>query len=125
MTERRTAPQPQALRLTRLRELDSLASGTVVMATSNPSPRYFRRVPGGWAACDHAGHTALQRVLAAELEGWPDVLASRDLRRPVSVVALPHELPDDVRRHELRHEKNVPTLERVPAPAQLRRAVAS
>lgn len=87
--------------LTRLRELDALRPGTVVMATSSPHPRYFRRVPGGWAASDSFGRTALQTILARELDGWPPVLPSSDLRRPVAVVALPEDLPLEVRRHEL------------------------
>lgn len=91
-------------RLTRLRELEALRPGTVVMATSSPHPRYFRRVLGGWAASDAYGRTGLQRLLSAELDGWPPVLPSRDLRRPVAVVALPEDLPLEVRVHELSDE---------------------
>lgn len=103
MLERRTAhtDQQAPTKLTRIRELDGLPHGSVVMATSAPHPRYFRRVPGGWAACDAFGRTALQDVLARELPGWPPVLPSRDLRRPVALVALPDELPLEVRKHEL------------------------
>ena len=90
--------------LTRLRELEALRPGTVVMATSSPRPRYFRRVLGGWAACDPYGRTGLQRLLSRELEGWPPVLPSKDLRRPVAVVALPEDLPLEVRAHELADE---------------------
>lgn len=85
--ERRTAQK-----LVRLRELDALRPGSLIMATSSPAPRYFLRVPGGWHAADAHGCTALQRILAAELEGWPDTLPTSDIRRPVVVVALPEEL---------------------------------
>ena len=80
-------------RLTRLRELHALPHWTLVLATSNPDPRYFLRVPGGWHAADPWGCTDLQDILAHELEGWPDVLSHEDVRRPVYVVADPHELP--------------------------------
>lgn len=79
-------------RLARLRELDALPCGTLVLATSNPDPRYFRRVPGGWHAADATGCTELHEVLVRELDGWPSALPSRDLRRPVYVVARPDEL---------------------------------
>ena len=72
--------------LTRLRELDALPLGAVVMATSSPAPRYFRRVAGGWHACGPYGDTALHEQLVRELDGWPVTLAHRDLRRPVAVV---------------------------------------
>lgn len=78
--------------LTRLRELDALPFGAVVMATSSPAPRYFRRVAGGWHACGPYGDTALHEQLVRELDGWPVVLPHRDLRRPVAVVARPDEL---------------------------------
>lgn len=104
--ERRTAQK-----LVRLRELEALRPGTVIMANSAPDPRYFRRVPGGWAASDPFGRTALQRILAQELEGWPDVLPTADIRRPVVVVALPDELPPEVRAHELADELAVVALE--------------
>lgn len=106
MHERRTAQK-----LIRLRELEALRVGTVIMANSAPDPRYFRRVPGGWAASDAFGRTALQRILARELEGWPDVLTTDDIRRPAVVVALPDELPLEVRQHELADELAVVSLE--------------
>lgn len=103
MTERRTAPKlgrlatgEQVTPLRRLRELEPLPLGTLVLASSNPDPRYFRRVAGGWHACDAHGDTALQAILAADLAGWPDTLEHSDLRRPVAVVATPDELPDPV-----------------------------
>lgn len=78
--------------LTRLRELDALPFGSVIMATSSPAPCYFRRVPGGWHACSAYGDTALHEQLVRELDGWPVTLAHRDLRRPVALVARPDEL---------------------------------
>lgn len=78
--------------LTRLRELDALPLGAVVMASSSPAPCYFRRVFGGWHACGPYGDTALHEQLVRELDGWPVVLPHRDLRRPVAVVARPDEL---------------------------------
>lgn len=89
--ERRTAQSPRELR--RLRELHALPHGTLVLATSNPDPRYFLRVPGGWHAADAHGSTELHDILVRDLEGWPSVLGHKDLRRPVYVVADPHELP--------------------------------
>lgn len=91
MSERRTARTDKTLR--RLRELDALPLGTLILASSNPDPRYFLRVPGGWHAADAYGDTALQRILAADLTGWPDTLTHDDIRRPVAVVAKPDELP--------------------------------
>lgn len=76
----------------RLRELEALRPGTLVMAASAPAPRYFLRVHGGWHAADATGGTALQRILHAELIGWPDKLQSIDIRRPATVVAYPDEL---------------------------------
>lgn len=92
-TERRTSSS-NTTPLVRLRELDALAMGTVIMASSSPVPRYFRRVAGGWAACDAYGCTALQAILHAELDGWPEVLPSHDIRRPAMIVARAGELPD-------------------------------
>lgn len=80
-------------KLTRIRELDALPHGTLVLATSNPHPRYFLRVAGGWHAASATGSTELHDILVRELDGWPPVLPSRDLRRPAYVVAAPHELP--------------------------------
>lgn len=82
--------------LTRLRELDALPHGSVVMATSSPAPCYFRRVPGGWHACTPYGDTSLHEQLVRELDGWPVTLAHRDLRRPVALVARPDDLPRPV-----------------------------
>lgn len=79
--------------LRRLRELAALPHGTLVLATSNPDPRYFLRVPGGWHAATADGSTELQAILARDLTGWPDTLGHHDLRRPVYVVADTHELP--------------------------------
>lgn len=89
MHERRTAHDRQ---LRRLRDLDKLPLGTLVLATSSPAPRYFLRVAGGWHAADAHGSTELHDILVRELAGWPPVLTSRDLRRPVYVVANPDEL---------------------------------
>ena len=89
MTERRTAHDRE---LRRLRELDALPLGTLVLATSSPAPRYFLRVAGGWHAADARGRTELQAILHRELTGWPPVLQHKDLRRPVYVVAKPDEL---------------------------------
>lgn len=90
MTERRTAHADRQLR--RLRELDALPLGTLVLATSSPAPRYFLRVAGGWHAADARGRTDLQAILHAELAGWPPVLRHEDIRRPAYVVAKPDEL---------------------------------
>lgn len=79
-------------KLPRLRDLEALPLGTLVIATSSPAPRYFLRVAGGWKAADSRGDTTLQRVLVADLEGWPAVLPHRDIRRPVYVVARPDDL---------------------------------
>lgn len=89
MTECRTTHRRK---VARLRELAALPLGTLVLATSSPAPRYFLRVAGGWNAADYRGDTTLQRVLAADLDGWPAVLPHRDIRRPVYVVARPDEL---------------------------------
>lgn len=89
MTERRTAHDRQ---LRRLRDLDKLPLGTLVLATSSPAPRYFLRVAGGWHAADATGCTELHDMLVRDLSGWPSELSSRDLRRPVYVVAKPDEL---------------------------------
>ena len=78
--------------LTRLRELDALPLGTLVLATSSPAPRYFLRVAGGWHAADARGRTELQAILHSELAGWPPVLQHKDIRRPAYVVAHPDEL---------------------------------
>lgn len=92
--ESRTSQKRQSIRqpMVRIRELDAVRPGTLVMATSSPAPRYFLRVPGGWHAADAHGCTALQRILSAELEGWPDTLPSDDIRRPAVIVAHPDEL---------------------------------
>lgn len=90
MTERRTAHDDRQLR--RLRELDALPLGTLVLATSSPAPRYFLRVAGGWHAADARGRTELQTILHRELAGWPPVLRHEDIRRPAFVVAKPDEL---------------------------------
>lgn len=82
--------------LRRIRELSALPTGTLVLATSSPAPRYFLRVPGGWHAADAHGRTDLQRTLASELAGWPDVLSHKDIRRPAYVVARPDELELEV-----------------------------
>lgn len=78
--------------LTRLRELDGLPLGTLVLATSSPAPRYFLRVAGGWHAADPWGSTDLHDSLTADLAGWPRVLSHRDIRRPVYVIGKPDEL---------------------------------
>lgn len=89
-----TGPRRQSIRqpMTRIRELEAIRPGTLVMATSSPSPRYFLRVSSGWHAADYRGCTALQRILSAELEGWPDALHSSDLRLPAVIVSYPDEL---------------------------------
>lgn len=76
--------------LTRLREMDALPAGSIVRATSSPTPRYFLRWGSGWLACDELGDVAEHMDIWAQLDGWPIVLPSRDLRRPVTV----HELPE-------------------------------
>lgn len=103
MHERRTAHDRQ---LRRIRELDALPLGTLILATSSPAPRYFLRVAGGWHAADAHGSTELHDILVRELAGWPAVLRHKDIRRPVYVVADPHELtvPDELdtyTRHRL------------------------
>lgn len=75
-------------KLTRLRELDQLPAGTIVIATSHPEPRYFLRHGSGWLACSALGDVTEHMQLWAQLEGWPAFLKSRDLRRPVTVVEL-------------------------------------
>lgn len=89
MTESRI---PHDRELRRLRELDALPLGTLVLATSSPAPRYFLRVAGGWHAADYRGRTELQTILHRELTGWPPVLRHEDIRRPAYVVAKPDEL---------------------------------
>lgn len=89
MTECRTTHDRE---LRRLRELDALPLGTLVLATSSPAPRYFLRVAGGWHAADARGRTELQAILYRELDGWPPVLRHEDIRRPAYVVASPDEL---------------------------------
>lgn len=73
-------------RLTRVRELDDLPAGTIVLATSHPEPRYFLRHGSGWLACSALGDVAEHMALWTQLDGWPAFLQSRDLRRPVTVV---------------------------------------
>ena len=75
-------------KLTRIRELDKLPAGTIVLATSSPEPRYFLRHSSGWLACSALGDVIEHMELWAQLDGWPVFLQSRDLRRPVAVVAL-------------------------------------
>lgn len=75
--------------LRRLRELERLTIGAVVLADSAPEPRYFRRWYGGWLACSPTGNTRLHDRMHAELAGWPLVLPLADIRRPVVVVAVP------------------------------------
>lgn len=75
-------------RVTRLRELDYLPAGTIVLATSHPEPRYFLRHSSGWLACSALGDVTEHMTLWTQLEGWPAFLPSRDLRRPVTVVEL-------------------------------------
>lgn len=75
-------------KLTRLRELDQLPAGTIVLATSHPEPRYFYRHGSGWLACSALGDVTEHMTLWTQLEGWPACLPSRDLRRPVTVVEL-------------------------------------
>lgn len=75
-------------RLTRVRELDDLPAGTIVLATSSPEPRYFLRHRWGWAACSALGDVTEHMELWTQLDGWPAFLKSRDLRRPVIVVEL-------------------------------------
>lgn len=78
--------RPVTATLTRVRELNALKAGTVVKATSSPAPRYFLRWGPGWLACDELGDVALHMDIWAQLDGWPAVLPSRDLRRPVTVI---------------------------------------
>lgn len=75
-------------KLTRIRELNRLPAGTIVLATSHPEPRYFLRHSLGWLACSALGDVTEHMALWTQLEGWPAFLKSRDLRRPVTVVAL-------------------------------------
>lgn len=88
-------------KLTRLRELHALPVGSVILASSAPDPRYFRRVVGGWHACDAYGDTALHELLVRELDGWPIVLPNCEIRRPVALVARPDDLPRPVLVPEL------------------------
>lgn len=74
--------------LTRVRELDDLPAGTIVLATSHPEPRYFYRHSSGWLACSALGDVTEHMTLWTQLDGWPAALPSRDLRRPVTVVEL-------------------------------------
>lgn len=78
----------------RVREMNALPAGCIIRATSSPAPRYFLRWGPGWLACDELGDVALHMDLWAQLDGWPTVLASRDVRRPVTVVPVPHDLPE-------------------------------
>ena len=75
-------------KLTRLRELDQLPTGSIVLATSHPEPRYFLRHGSGWLACSALGDVTEHMTLWTQLEGWPAFLTSKDLRRPVTVVEL-------------------------------------
>ena len=74
--------------LTRRRELEGRRIGTVVMANSSPLPRYFVRVRGGWQACDLWGDPWVNAELVKDLDGWPEVLDSGEIRLPAIVVAL-------------------------------------
>ena len=80
----------RTVKLTRLREMDALPAGSIVRATSSPAPRYFLRSGSGWLACDELGDVAEHMDIWKQLDGWPIVLPSRDIRRPVTV----HELPE-------------------------------
>lgn len=73
-------------KLTRLRDLEKQPTGTIVLATSHPEPRYFLRHRSGWLACSALGDVTEHMELWAQLEGWPPFLNSRDLRRPATVV---------------------------------------
>ena len=73
-------------KLTRIRELDKLPAGTIVLATSHPEPRYFLRHRSGWLACSALGDVTEHMRMWTQLDGWPPFLPSRDLRRPVTVV---------------------------------------
>lgn len=84
---------PHPRKLTRVRELDALPVDTLVMVSGTVEPRYFRRAGSGWHAADAHGDTALHDELVRDLSGWPEAVPSRDLLRPVYVVAEPHELP--------------------------------
>lgn len=79
--------------LSRLRELDDLHPGTIVLATSHPEPRYFLRHRSGWLACSPLGDVTEHMTMWAQLDGWPAFLRSRDLRRPV-VVIVAHDRED-------------------------------
>ena len=80
----------------RVRELDQLPAGTIAQATSSPSPRYFLRSGDGWLACTRDGSVALHMELWTQLDGWPHILPSRDLRRPVTVVSVPAPTPERI-----------------------------
>lgn len=80
-------------RLTTLRQLDRLPLRSLVLVHA-PAPRYFLRVAGGWKAADARGSTGLHDELERDLEGWPAVLESRDLRRPVVVLERVPELAE-------------------------------
>lgn len=80
--------------LTRLREMDALPAGSIIRAASSPDPRYFLRWGSGWLACDERGDVAEHMDMWAQLDGWPPVLPSRDVRRPVTVMEAPRELPE-------------------------------
>lgn len=75
-------------RVTRVRELDDIPAGTIVLATSHPEPRYFLRHSSGWLACNALGDVTEHMALWTQLDGWPAFLKSKDLRRPVTVVEL-------------------------------------
>lgn len=83
-------------KLTRVRELNALRAGTLVMVSGTVEPRYFLRAGSGWHAADAYGDTALQDELVRDLAGWPETVPSRDLLRPVYVVAEPHELAPEL-----------------------------
>lgn len=95
-----TAPLPSSRFLVpgtvvvRLRDMDRFPAGSIVRATSSPAPRYFLRWGSGWLACDELGNVAEHMDMWAQLDGWPPVLPSRDVRRPITVMEVPHELPE-------------------------------
>lgn len=78
----------------RVREMNALPAGCIIRATSSPAPRYFLRWGSGWLACDELGDVSLHMDLRDQLDGWPKVLPSHEVRRPVTVMAVPHELPE-------------------------------
>src|SRR5699024_9964378 len=78
---------PGAL-VTRVRELDDIPAGTIVLATSHPEPRYFLRHSSGWLACNARGDVTEHTTMRTQLDRWPAFHNSKDLRRHVTVVEL-------------------------------------